>query len=134
MNTTTSYDSMKKRCLKRMEYMECQEYDESYHHAPHGFGINLGIKEYEGADYLGEALLGRMGDRPYAQRMNLGVEEILPGAHSYDGSFTSLEVKWKGIELLIETASVTGDIYLRIKPLKKSKEGSNHCGPIRTLL
>lgn len=121
MNTTTSYDSMKKGVLRGWNTWNVRSMMSHIIMPPHGFGINLGIKEYEGADYLGEALLGRMGDRPYAQRMNLGVEEILPGAHSYDGSFTSLEVKWKGIELLIETASVTGDIYLRIKPLKKIK-------------
>ncbi|MCT2536036.1 alpha,alpha-trehalase [Aquibacillus koreensis] len=76
---------------------------------PEGFAINLGLKEYKDGHYLKEALIGRFGEQD---------EQIHPGDHAYDGSYTSLQLKWKGIEVQVQSATIDQEIVLLITPLK----------------
>ena len=70
---------------------------------PQGFALNLGLREYTGRQYLKEALIGRQdelykafkklyeltGEERYWWQMRSGREEqIHPGPHAYDGSYT----------------------------------------------
>ena len=56
---------------------------------------SLGIKDYSTGYCLREALIGRRGDH---------VEQIVPGYHAYDGSYTSLTLTWRQVKLKVETA------------------------------
>ena len=88
---------------------------------PFGFAINIGIKEYQEGGHLAETLLGRLSEPKHAQKMNDGVEEVLPGAHSLNGDYTMITVKWKGIEIEVETASAENNIFIKITPLANQK-------------
>src|SRR3954466_14595720 len=69
---------------------------------PHGFSINFGIKEYREGGFLASALIGRQG---------ADVEVVRPGPRTCDGSYTQLEVSWRGIKLTIETAATIDDDF-----------------------
>lgn len=84
----------------------------SYVLLPQCFAINLCIKEYADSNYLKEALIGRFGE---------GEELIHPGAHTYDGSYTRLNLKWRGVELDIETATIDDDLVVLVTPLSNQK-------------
>jgi len=64
---------------------------------PEAFAVSLGVKSYYDGHCLREALIGR------GSKGAKGVETILPGPHAYDGSFTSLELEWAGVQVRVET-------------------------------
>ncbi len=74
---------------------------------PEGFALNLGIKEYEQGGYLKESLIGRMGKDD---------ETISPGPHAYDGSYTELTLRWRHIEVKVESAVENGDLVIFVTP------------------
>ncbi|MRH41565.1 hypothetical protein GH741_02620 [Aquibacillus halophilus] len=78
---------------------------------PEGFAINLGIKEYSDGDYLKESLIGRLDEN---------AEKVIPGSRAYDSSYTSLTVLWKGIELVVESATINDDLVLLVTPFKQT--------------
>lgn len=80
---------------------------------PAGFALNLGIKEYRTGYFLGEALIGRRED---------GDERVQPGARSYDGAYTELQVTWRDIVLRIETGLDGDDWVALITPLQNQKK------------
>ena len=43
-------------------------------------------------------------------------EKIYPGQHTYDGSYTQLELNWEGQKATVETASDGDDFYLLYQP------------------
>src|SRR5512135_888452 len=75
---------------------------------PEGFALNLGIKEYAEAGYLKEALVGRRGQED---------EQIHPGPHAWDGGYTELNLKWRGLELRVQSAHTGEDLVLLVTPL-----------------
>jgi len=75
---------------------------------PEGFAISLGIKEYTQGQGLREALIGRQG---------ADKEQIIPGPHDYNGSYTSLELTWRQVKLRVETATDDGEWYAMVTPL-----------------
>jgi hypothetical protein len=83
---------------------------------PYGFEVFLGIKEYGTADFLDNALMGRTGSPGSPQRQDNSFEEIHPGAHAFDGSYTSLFIKWRGVELSVQSAVSGENLYLYIEP------------------
>ncbi|MDX1358973.1 MAG: hypothetical protein R3232_09100, partial [Clostridia bacterium] len=91
---------------------------------PHGFEINIGIKEYAEGGFLSEALLGRKSGSNFAQRMHDGIEEVLPGSHSYSGDYSQVTVKWKGIEINVESASQDDDIFIKVDTLANQKSAA----------
>jgi hypothetical protein len=74
---------------------------------PEGFALNLCLKEYAERAYLKEALIGRVGQRE---------EQIRPGPHAYDGSYTDLHLSWRGVEVRIESAADGEDLVLLVTP------------------
>ena len=85
---------------------------------PDSFAVSLGIKSYHSGLCLREALIGRdskKGGSGTAGPEN--AERILPGPHAYDGTFTSLELEWDGVEAKIETAVADGDWFAVVTPL-----------------
>jgi len=83
---------------------------------PNGFEIFLGIKEYSSPDFLAEALMGRIGSAESPQRYDNSFEQIRPGAHSFDGTYTALSIIWKKIELNIQSAVFENNLYIFIEP------------------
>lgn len=65
---------------------------------PEGFALSLGLKEYSSRSYLKEALIGRRGEQD---------EKIHPGPRTYDGSYTELTLRWQGVEVVVQSATVT---------------------------
>lgn len=85
---------------------------------PYGLEIKLGFKQVQAFDepFLHEALIGRQDE---------GAPLITPGAHSYDGSYQKLEIKWKSLHAFIETATIGEDLFITITPVAKFKRPIN---------
>lgn len=75
---------------------------------PEGIAVSLGIKECRERRYLGESLIGRRGD---------GAEVVVPGARSYDGRYTDVRVRWKEVELRVQSATEENDLLILVTPL-----------------
>lgn len=75
---------------------------------PEGFSLNLGLREYVGRKNLREALIGRQGQED---------EQIYPGPHAYDGSYTELNLSWYGNDLCVQSAREGDDLLLLVTPL-----------------
>jgi len=91
---------------------------------PEGFALNICFKEYKAGRYLKESLIGRFQpktDPTLEYRGGEYVEEIFPGAHAYDGSYTELSVAWRGIEVNIQTATLENDLVILVSPAKNQK-------------
>lgn len=85
---------------------------------PYGLEIKLGFKQIQAFDqpFLHEALIGRQSeDAPV----------IIPGAHSYDGSYQKLEIKWKSLHAYIETAAFANDLFITVTPINKFEKPIN---------
>jgi hypothetical protein len=74
---------------------------------PEGLALNLGLKEYSSRRYLKEALIGRRGEHD---------ERIHPGPRTYDGRHTELDLKWRGIEVTVQSATEGEDLVLLVAP------------------
>ena len=76
---------------------------------PHGLSINIAFKQHYFLEeqYLREALIGRRGEN---------VEQIRPGPHTYDGSFTQLDIQWEELDARIRTAHIDDDLVILIEP------------------
>lgn len=82
---------------------------------PEGFAINLQLKDQSG-DILEEALIGR---DDYGSK-----ERVIPGPHSYDGSYTELEVEWRNIHVRVQSATQNNELYMLINPIKAGPDDS----------
>jgi hypothetical protein len=78
---------------------------------PDGLAIHVGLKHnstlYSDA-FLGDALIGRQTP---------GAEQVFPGPHSWDGSYTDLRLSWKGHDLRLQTAHDSGNLVMLATPL-----------------
>lgn len=81
---------------------------------PGGFAVNLAFKQHYWLEeqYLKTALIGRYGK---------DVETVRPGPHTYDGSFTQLDLKWHELDARIESAHVGDDLVILVTPRKNPK-------------
>ena len=78
---------------------------------PDGLAIHVGLKHnstlYSDA-FLGDALIGRQTP---------GAEQVFPGPHSWEGSYTDLRLSWKGHSLRLQTAHDGGNLVMLATPL-----------------
>jgi putative isomerase len=78
---------------------------------PDGLAIHVGLKHnttlYQDA-FLGDALIGRLTQ---------GAEQVFPGPHSWDGSYTDLHLSWKGHDLRLQTAHDGNNLVMLATPL-----------------
>lgn len=82
---------------------------------PDGLAIHVGLQHNttEGGDaFLATALIGRQ--TPDA-------EKVIPGLHSWDGSYTELRIAWKGHEWRLQSAHDDNDLVLLATPLTPAK-------------
>ncbi len=75
----------------------------SHVHLPEGIAISLGIKNYNNGQCQREMLIGR--------------DDVIPGPHAYDGSYTCLTVGWHKLKMRVETAVEDGQWYALVTPL-----------------
>jgi putative isomerase len=82
---------------------------------PEGVAIHVGVEHNStefGDAYLQDALIGRL---------NPGAEQVTPGPHSWDGSYTDLRIDWHGDVWRIRSAHAGGrDLVLLVTPIHAS--------------
>ena len=81
---------------------------------PECFTVNLELNDSKSGDILKEALIGRRGK---------DVENVTPGPHSYNGSYTELTVDWKNIEVNVKTAAEGKNLAIIVTPIKGKESG-----------
>ncbi len=82
---------------------------------PQGFAINLAFKQHYFLEeqYLTNALIDRRGEN---------TENIRPGPHAYDGSYTQLEIQWEGLDASIESAHIGENLVMLVSPKSIPKD------------
>src|SRR4051812_31963118 len=83
------YDALKKRLASGWNTWNTRSVL-SHVLLPEAFSLNVCFKTYSDGNYLREALVGR--------------EEIYPGPHAYDGSYSELRMVWNGLEVIVQSA------------------------------
>jgi len=84
---------------------------------PEGLEIRLSLKNnstLNGDSYLPNILIGRQGNYD---------EQVKPGPHAYDGSYSSFEVTWADTKMRVEAAHAGDDLVMLVTPLGPT-EGS----------
>jgi putative isomerase len=85
---------------------------------PEGLSVRVGIQKKTriwGDGFLPIALIGRL--EPDA-------EQVFPGPHAFDGSYTDLRLTWQGLSLRIQSATDGGDLVLLVSPLPGSGDAA----------
>ncbi len=78
---------------------------------PDGLAIHVGLKHNStlySDGFLGDALIGRQTP---------GAEQVFPGPHSWEGSYTDLRLSWKGHDLRLQTAHDGSNLVMLVTPL-----------------
>ena len=76
---------------------------------PQGFSINIAFKQHYFLEekYLRETLIGRREDN---------AEIVQPGAHTMNGSYTHLDLKWEEADTKISSAHIDNDLVILVSP------------------
>jgi glycogen debranching enzyme len=77
---------------------------------PEGFTIRTGLKHNSSLNsdaFLADALIGRQGQ---------GVEQVFPGPHTWNGSYTQLRLSWHGHTFVLESAHDGEDLVMLATP------------------
>lgn len=101
-----NYDTMRRDMLKGFNTYDTYSVL-SHVLLPEGFAIRLGLKNRVDKSILRNALIGRFGDQE---------EHIHPGVRTVDGSYTQLELEYRGAKLRIRSAAQDRDQYILIEP------------------
>jgi hypothetical protein len=83
---------------------------------PYGLAIHIGMKSntsVSGDAFLRDALIGRLEP---------GAEQVTPGPHSWNGSYTDLSVEWKGHKWRVQSAHDGADLVLLVEPVQSKSE------------
>ena len=78
---------------------------------PDGLAIHFGLKHNtteSNESFLGDILIGRLAQ---------GAEQVFPGPHSWDGSYTELRVDWQHHSWRLQTAHDGDDLVMLATPL-----------------
>ena len=78
---------------------------------PEGVTIRVGLKHNSTLTsdaFLSGALIGRQGQ---------GAEQVFPGPHTWNGSYTELRLSWRDHTLLLQSAHDGGDLVMLATPL-----------------
>ncbi|MGA7856471.1 MAG: hypothetical protein WCA11_00980, partial [Terracidiphilus sp.] len=85
---------------------------------PEGLAIHVGLKHNstEGGDaFLQDALIGRLTP---------GAEQVFPGPHAWDGSYTDLRITWNGHSWRVQSARDGSDLILLANPLPSTSRSA----------
>jgi len=83
----------------------------SHVYMPHGFAVDLCLKDYVHSRYMKEADVNQKSENEQAK--------VNPGAHAYDGSYTELKLSYQGIDLQVETAVHEDEQILLVRCTKR---------------
>jgi putative isomerase len=90
---------------------------------PEGLAIHVALEhnstEWHGG-FLSDILIGRQGPN---------VEQVFPGLHAWDGSYTDLRLSWQGHNLRIQSAHEGKDLVLLATPLPSASAVPNGALP-----
>ena len=78
---------------------------------PEGFALRVGLKHHSALNsdgFLSDILIGRQGKDD---------EQVVPGPHTWNGSYTELRLTWRKLELLLQTAHDGDDLVLLATPM-----------------
>jgi hypothetical protein len=84
---------------------------------PAGLAIRVGLHRtttLNGEAFLADPLIGRQGQN---------VEQVFPGPHAWDGSYTELRLNWRGLDLQIQSAKAGSDLVILVTPLSEEMHG-----------
>ena len=85
---------------------------------PQGFSISLCLSTRNNTSYLSDAI--KLSDKAVQTEKSEKPEKVLLGLRSDDGSYTSLTLQFKGIEISVETATDGEDELILVSPSKTS--------------
>lgn len=79
---------------------------------PQGLAINLAFKQHNllNEKYLKETLIGRR---------EKDSEVVTPGWHTWNGSFSELNLKWQQVDAIVQTAHINDDLVILISQRTK---------------
>jgi putative isomerase len=86
---------------------------------PEGLAIHVSLKHNSTEwheTFLSDILIGRQGT---------GVEQVFPGPHAWDGSYTDLRLSWQGHNVRLESAHEGKDLVLLATPLPPPSESAS---------
>ena len=84
---------------------------------PAGLALRVGFLHkttLNGEAFLGDVFIGGPGRNQ---------EQVFPGPHAWDGSYTDLRLAWRELDLRIQSAHAGDDLVILITPLAKDKPG-----------
>jgi hypothetical protein len=85
---------------------------------PEGLAIHASLKNNStggGGAFLQDALIGRLTP---------GAEQVTPGPHSWDGSYTDLRIAWHGHNWRMQSARNDNDVVILATPLPGKNESA----------
>jgi Mannosylglycerate hydrolase MGH1-like glycoside hydrolase domain len=85
---------------------------------PQGLEIRVGFKQnstLNSTAFLPTALIGRQGKND---------EQVLPGPHAYDGSYSELKIIWHGYQVELQAAHAGSDAVMLATPVSGPKASS----------
>src|SRR5262252_9186367 len=107
---STQYDALQKRLETGWNTWDV--YSVTAHVLlPAGLAIRVGFQSkttLNGEVFLADPLIGRQGH---------DVEQVFPGPHAWDGSYTDLRLSWRGTNLRIQSGHAGADLVILITPL-----------------
>src|SRR5579862_310504 len=84
---------------------------------PAGLAVRVGVYHWTtlyGDAFLTDPLIGRQGTT---------VEQVFPGPHAWDGSYTDLRLYWQNLDLRIQSAHAGKDLVILVTPLSEVTDG-----------
>jgi putative isomerase len=78
---------------------------------PQGLAVRIGFLDKHrltGESFLSTALIGKLDPK---------AEQVFPGPHAFDGSYTELKLTWKGRSFRVQSATDLDDLVLLVTPL-----------------
>jgi len=109
------YDSLQKRIASGWNTWDVHSVT-SHVLLPQGLAIRVGVHHkttLNGEAFLAEPLIGRQGQN---------AEQVFPGPHSWDGSYTDLRLTWREMDLRIQSAHAGSDLVILVTPLSEEKQ------------
>ena len=110
------YDALQKRLAKGWNTWDVHSVT-THVLLPAGLALRVGLQHkttLNGEASLGDVLIGGPGRN---------MEQVFPGPHAWDGSYTDLRLAWRELDLRIQSAHTGDDFVILITPLAKGKPG-----------
>lgn len=81
---------------------------------PEAISVDFYLKDKSTGKVLKEALMGKRGKES---------ENIWPLAHTNNGSYTELDIKWNGIEMKVQSSALGKNICFLLTPVASNVKG-----------